>query len=486
MEPKKRGVESLETYNSKKNISKQDEIQLKEKTKNLSIKEGINYSIMDGAGLRYISPYALSLGANNHQIGLLTSIPSLIGNFSQLLTSKLIEKHSRKKIILFGVFMQALMWLPLLIIGYLYFFKDLKSSLIVNLVILIYTLITFFGAFASPAWNSLMRDVVDKDSGKYFGKRNKITGLVVLIVMLISGLILNFFKQKDDIILGFAILLGIALISRLISARLISRHYEPPLKLENGYYFSFISFLKQMWKNNFGKFTLFSSLIMFATAISSPFFTVYMLKDLNLNYLIYTLINLASPLSTLLFMPIWGKIIDRFGNLRVLRWTGALIPLIPFLWVISAFIIPLPPNFLFSYLIIIELFSGIVWAGFNLTSVTFIYDAVSKQRLALCVAYYNILSGIGVFVGATLGGLFSSWDIHFLGMNTVLLIFLISAVARLIVYLLMIPKIKEVREVEQYKKGEFKKEVREQLKNEIRSVIFPFNSKFGIYTSKQT
>lgn len=52
---------------------------------------------MDGAGSRYITPYALAIGANNTQIGLLTSIPSLLGNLSQLFTSKIIEKTSRKK-----------------------------------------------------------------------------------------------------------------------------------------------------------------------------------------------------------------------------------------------------------------------------------------------------------------------------------------------------------------------------------------------------
>jgi len=32
-----------------------------------------------------------------------------------------------------------------------------------------------------------------------------------------------------------------------------------------------MSFLKQMGKNNFGKFTLFISLMMLATSIASPF-----------------------------------------------------------------------------------------------------------------------------------------------------------------------------------------------------------------------
>jgi len=90
------------------------EEELKEKTKKLSVKDGSAYSVMDGFGLRYITPYALSLGASNAQIGLLTSIPNLIGNFSQIFTSKVMEKYSRKKIILFGVVLQALMWIPLM------------------------------------------------------------------------------------------------------------------------------------------------------------------------------------------------------------------------------------------------------------------------------------------------------------------------------------------------------------------------------------
>ena len=467
-----------------------DEELLKEKTKNLSIKEGIHYSVMDGFGLRNISPYALALGADNHQIGLLTSIPSLVGNFSQLFTSRLIEKHPRKKIIFFGILMQALMWLPLLFLGYLFFYKNANKQSIILFLIFFYTLITFFGAFISPAWNSLMKDVVTKDSGKYFGKRNKILGAVVLVSMLGSGLILNFFKDRNEIFFGFAILLFIAFISRFVSGRVLLKHYEPPLKIEKGYYFSFIDFVKRFRKNNFGRFTLFISLMMLATSIASPFFTVYMLKDLNLNYFAWTLISFASALSTLIFMPFWGKLIDRFGNLKILKITGGLIFLVPLLWFLTFFFKGIELNLVVFYLFVIEFFSGIIWAGFNLTSVTFIYDAVTPQRLSLCVAYYNILGGIGVFLGATLGGMLSSLKINIFNGTIILLIFLISSFARLLVYLIMIPKIKEVKEkVEEYKKGEIKKEMKNHLKKELDNILLPIKfvyNKIDIYPITKT
>lgn len=454
-----------------KNYAKEDK-KLKEETKKLSVKEGMNYSVMDGAGLRYITPYALSIGANNTQIGLLTSIPSLLGNLSQLLTPKAIEKTSRKKIILTGVLLQAIMWIPIIILGYLFFYKNIPAGLSATLMIVFFTLLTLFGSFLSPAWNSMMKDVVGKKTGKYFGNRNKILGIITLAVMLICGFILNYFKKIDLLFFGFAIIFGIALISRLVSWKLLKKHYDPKFKFQDKDYFNFKQFIKRIPKSNFGKFAVFVSLIMFGTYIASPFFSVYLLKNLQLDYATWIFITISNPLSTLIFMPMWGKFADRFGNLKVLKWTGALISLIPIAYFFTMFIPLEDKMLLIPYLFVIEFFSGFIWSGFNLSAVNFIYDAVTRQKLALCVAYYNIFNGLGVFIGATLGGLISSINFNFLGVNSILFIFLLSAFARFMVYIFMIPKINEVRNCEEYKKGEFR--------NEIKGMFVPIYNRLGI------
>ncbi len=451
--------------------SKKDK-KLKEETKKLSVKDGIGYSIMDGAGLRYITPYALSIGANNAQIGLLTSVPSLLGNLSQLFTPKAIEKTSRKKIIMTGVFLQAIMWIPIIILGYFFFYKNIPADFSATLMIVFFTLLTLFGSFISPAWNSMMKDVVGKETGKYFGNRNKVLGVTTLVVMLICGFILNYFKRLDLLFWGFVIIFGIAIVARLVSWSLLKKHYDPKFKFKDKDYFNFKQFIKRIPKSNFGKFAVFSSLIMFGTYLASPFFSVYLLKDLHLDYATWILITISNPLSTLIFMPMWGKFADRFGNLKVLKFTGALISLIPVAYFFTMFI-PLENKILLiPYLFAIEFFSGFIWAGLNLSLVNFIYDAVSRQKLALCIAYYNIFNGFGVFIGATLGGIISSAGFSFFGISSILFVFLLSALARLIVYAFMIPKIKEVRNVEKYKKGEFR--------NEVKSIFVPLYNRLGI------
>lgn len=449
------------------------EMKLKEATKKLSIKEGIASAIMDGAGVKYITPYALALGANNTQIGFLTSIPSLLGNLSQLFTHNAVEKFSRKKIIAVGVLLQALMWIPIIILGYLFFYKNFNHGLSATLVILFYTLFTIFGSFISPAWNSVMRDDVGKNRGKYFGKRGKIVDFTGLIVMLVCGFILNYFNGIN-LFAGFAVLFGIACISRLISSYLLSKHYEPKLKLKDGYYFSFWQFIRRVPQSNFGKFTVGVSLITFASYIASPFFSVYLLKNLEINYALWTLILVGNILGTLAFVQLWGKFADNYGNLKVLKITGKLIPLIPLLWFLTFFVIKI--NFVLAifYLIIVEIFSGFLWGGFNLCSKNFIYDAVTRAKTGLCISYYNVLNGIGVFLGATLGGFISSVNFDFFGVGAILFVFLLSSLMRIISYFVLMPKVKEVRGVKEYRQGKFERE--------LRNVIIPSPFKYARFS----
>jgi len=425
-----------------------DEEKLKEKSRKISIAEGSANSLADGFGTKYITPYALAIGANNMYIGLLSSIPSFVGNFSQIFSSKLIEKFSRKKIVFCGALLQSIMWLFILSAGILFFVFNLKTSSHITLV-LIYTILILFGAIITPAWNSWMKDLVPRNPGKYFGKRNRIIGTISLICMLIGSFILDYFKHTK-IFLGFIVLFSISFIARGISAYLFTKEYEPNLQLQKGYYFTFWQFIKKIPQSNFGKFVVFVALINFATAIASPFFAVYMLKNLGFNYTQWIVIVIASSLAALLFLVPWGRLADKHGNLKVIQISGALVFLVPALWLIASLVLGENHKFLFIILILIESFSGLIWAGFNLSAANFIYDAVTRDRMALCVAYSNVLNGCGVFLGATIGGFLSSRTIVFFGLSPLLFVFFISGVLRLLVYIIMIPKIKEVREVPKF------------------------------------
>ena len=410
----------------------------KEKTMKLSIKEGCSASVMSGMGTDYISPFLLALNASNSQIGLLSSIPGLISPLSQIFGSKLMEKYSRKKIVFLSVVLQSLMWIPILSLALL-LWKNLFVEYLPITLIIFYTLFSVFGSIGGPAWFSMLGDIVpDKIRGKYFSKRGRICGIIALLSTISAAFLLDIFKTHGYVLFGFALIFSIACIFRLISSYYFKQHYDPKFKLDDGYYFSLWQFIKKAPSNNFGKFSLFVSLFYVGVMISSPFFGAYMLRDLHFSYTTYMLVNISATIFSLLAMPFVGKISDKYGNRMLYKIGAIMVGIVPILWIFSPSAV---------YIILVpQLVSGIGWAAFNLATSNFIYDSVTIQRRGICVAYYNVVVGVGVFIGATIGGLMAdSLAVHF--MNNLLFIFVISGVARLIAISIMIPRIREVRNI---------------------------------------
>jgi len=73
-----------------------------------SVRDGVAYSIMSGAGDIYFSAYALFLKASTTQIAFLAAFPPLLGSFAQLFAVWLERRLGRRKtIILAGVLSQT-------------------------------------------------------------------------------------------------------------------------------------------------------------------------------------------------------------------------------------------------------------------------------------------------------------------------------------------------------------------------------------------
>ncbi len=414
---------------------------LKHRARRLSIKEGSFATIRQSLGDSYIIPFAIAINASNALIALFSSITGLLGPISQWLSSRLIEKHSRRKIVIKSVLFESLMWIPFIIIAFL-FYKGILTSLLPLSLLLFFSIYVIIANIGTPAWFSWMGDVVDEDwRGKWFSKRNFILGFVALIFTILAAFFLDFFKDRGWTMFGFIILFFLAMLARLISRELFKKIYEPKLKLEEGYYFSIFQFLKKAPSNNFGRYTLFRAVISFAVSIGGPFFTVYMLRNLNFSYTVFMTVALSQTLFGLLIMRLWGRFADRYGNYEVMKITLVLIGVFPILWLIS----PSP-----VYLIFVpQLIGGIGWVGFNLAAGNFVYDSVTPQKRGLVVSYYNVLIGVGVFLGAGLGAILVK-VITITFMDKLLFIFLISGIARIASGLIMLPYIKEVRKTEKF------------------------------------
>lgn len=401
----------------------------------ISIFEGSFWSVMIGLGEKYLSAFAVFLKATNTQIGLLTSLPILFSSLSQFFSPDLIEKFkSRKKFVVLGVLINAFSWLLMLSVFYLGNYK-------VYYLILFAIIYWVAGALPYPAWNSWMGDLVNPEQrGTYFGRRTKITVLIILIFTALGGLILDWFKTGlGKPYLGFVIVFLGAMLARLGSAFLMSKQYEPEMvKVEEEDKFSFFDFLKQAPFRNYGLYTIFLMLMNFAVYISAPFFTAYMLYDLHFSYTKYMII-LSVPLIAKYFsLPVWGKFSDQYGNKKIMSLTGYLMPIVPILWIFST-------NY--YYLIIAEIFSGIIWAGFDLSTFNFIFDSTTPQKRARCVSYLSVTTGIMVFLGTMLGSVIIDYNNLF--WTKYYLAFLVSGIVRVFVSAILLPRIKERRKVKE-------------------------------------
>jgi len=79
----------------------------------------------------------------------------------------------------------------------------------------------------------LLGDIVpEKIRGKYFSKRNIISGTVALITTFIASFILDLTKTKGFFTYRFSSIFFLAFIFRIISAGLLKKHYEPKFKLK--------------------------------------------------------------------------------------------------------------------------------------------------------------------------------------------------------------------------------------------------------------
>jgi MFS family permease len=407
-----------------------------------SMKDAAAYAVMMGIGETYLSAFALFLKASTPQIGLLASLPPLLGSLAQLASAWFGRLAGRRRpIILAGAGLQALAWLPIMLLPLL--FPAAAVPLLIGSVVIYHC-----GAnLAAPQWASLMGDLVPaKRRGRFFARRTSIVSLTTFLALATGGLVLNETTAADRTLTGFLMLFGVAMFARGVSTYHLARMRDPggPPATFRG--LARESWWRQLAQSNFVRFSLFYALMQFSVAISSPFFAVYMLRDLQFSYAQFMANTGMSVLAQFLTLRQWGRISDVFGNRRVLSVTGVMLPLMPLLWVVSTNV---------WYLLLVQLLSGLSWAGFTLASGNFLYDLIEPQKRATYLSLHNILASAGIFIGALLGGYLGivfPVRVEILGsslswLSPLLGVFVVSALMRTIVLLVLLPKIREVRRV---------------------------------------
>ena len=392
---------------------------------------GIFSSSMSGFSYEFLTPFLLLLGGTVKQVGALNAIPNFLGALAQLKSADIITKiKSRKKTVVIFVGFEGIM---LLAVALSAFVKALGPYMFIFLI----TLYSVSNAIIRPAWGSWISELVPaKSRSSFFARRSRIYGFVTMAATFISGLILQRMRLVNPFY-GFSVLFGAAFLFRILGWIFLCKIYEPPLKHEKESQFTFYQFITRLKHSNFAKFVVFAALFSFSVSLASPFFAVFMIRDLQFSYLFYSIMLVSSALARHLTITRWGHQADLVGNLKIIKFTALFIGVIPFLWVI---------NRSQMFLLFAQIVSGFLWSGFYLCASNFIYDAVTPEKRARCIAYFNVLNGMALASGAFLGGLMLKYLPVIFNYN-ILTLFLVSGIMRFLVFFIMKDKIQEVKHV---------------------------------------
>ena len=314
----------------------------------------------------------------------------------------------------------------------LFFVLVLASLINSGLKVWIALAILFFfqiiSSMAGPVWTRWMTDIVDREIyGRYFGFRNLITQIVAAASTLLAGWLLDLWGK------GFWAFLLVFLIGSFFGLldvfTFIHQDDEPLSNIKLINYHIFSDLLKM--PTDYRKYMISITIWIFAMNIFGPYATVMMISKFKYDYAILGLLSVVSSLAVAIFQPIFGKLGDKFGNFKILRYTLIIQTILNVGWILAV------PNI--YYMIPFQLVLGIIGtAGTGLISSNFLMEIVPTFGKTEAFVVYASITNLAAFGGNMISGflflLFSRIHFEFLIWNfdAYRFVFMVSVIASII------------------------------------------------------
>jgi HEAT repeat protein/MFS-type transporter involved in bile tolerance (Atg22 family) len=386
---------------------------------------------------------ARAFGANDLWIGIITSVPSLAGAL-QILTAYLADTApSQKRLVIRYAFYSRL---PFVAIALLPFLGESAPRLQLFAGLLILSAV--LGSFAGPAFLAWLSALVPPDyRGRYFGRRNMILGLVSAASALPPAIFLDqaVKYQRFSQAIAFATLYGLGAVFLFLSLWALSKMPEPPrTPAEKRGLRGLWAFYREPFRTrNFRSLLGFNTFLVFGQMFAGQFFTVYMLEQIRMPYLMVQVAGLIAALFSSLAMPVWGYLADKFGNKPLLMLSLWGVVFLPYLWFLTD-----PERYVWSVGVIffIQVLAGSLWAGVGLTQFNLnVAVAPPEQRAVYMGALSAIVSLMGGLAAFASGALMEAMKPYVPDPTRFFVLFAMASLFRL----LALPWLRAIREPEE-------------------------------------
>jgi MFS family permease len=357
----------------------------------------------------FLAAFALALGANNLQIGIMAAIP-FITQLIQLPTILLIEHlKERKKLTVITWFIAQGLWIPMALIP---IFIETPGAGAISVLLLLLGIRGIFAAVTVCGWNSWLRDLIPHDIiGRMYSKRLTMATIVAIVFSLGTAFFIDYWKASfpsEDAILGYTIafLIG-ALFLGLSSPIVMSRIPEPQMQIETNPQSLWKTLIAPLKDVNFQRLVRFLFFWAFASNLAIPFFAVYMLKKLGMPLSTVIALSVLSQLFNVLFLRVWGTFSDRFSSKTILSINVTLYILVILGWTFTT----MPDKYYLTIplLVILHIFAGIATAGITLTVATIGLKLAPTGHATPYLAGASLATALGTGTGPIVGGLLADF-----------------------------------------------------------------------------
>lgn len=358
-------------------------------TRNLKVStaDAATFGVMVGIGETFLPAFALAVGLGEVMAGLVGSVPLLAGGLIQLATPWVLHRFNHRQAwVVAASTLQALAFVPLIIAACI-------GSISGWGLLLVASVYWAGGLAGGPAWNSWIEQLVPRTvRAGYFAKRTRATQIATLCGFVGGGLLLQYGRGAGWVTTAFAVLFLVAFLFRMISVVMLAAHRTPPVK---PFVSAQLPVAAEAANTLNGKHLLiYLVMVQGVVQISGPFFTPFMLKKLEMSYIVFTLLVAVAFTAKIISLAAWGQVAKNRGAAWLLTFGAfAIIPLSS-LWTVSQ---ALP------WLIFIQAINGCMWAAYELGFFLLFFEALPQSQRVKMLTYYNFANTASWCLGATLG-----------------------------------------------------------------------------------
>lgn len=381
-----------------------------------SLWEGVWSNGSENMMVPFIPMYALGLGAGPALIGLVSAIPTLVGNLFQIPAARLAERFGHRRLYRLGNAGRLLWLLPGLLP-----FLHLPTEKAVAILIILLALRTTMISMAAPAWTALMAQAVPlRLRGRYFANRNLLASLAALIGSALGGWLVRLGGYPA----GYTALFGMAALAGFFSFLNASRMPEEPMQpaapavthesapapsrpetVSPGAHLGLRDRVRGAARffgpeQPFRRYVLTSFLWTFSVNLPAPLFAVHFKQVLGGDEAIWGLVTASSMAMQMIGQYYWGHRTVTLGDRNIVLLGGLGAACVPLLWSLAS-----APGWAFA----VEMVGGLAWAGYNLAAFTLLLRLLPPGQQAGPVAFYNTTVGIAQGLAPMLGGVLVSF-----------------------------------------------------------------------------